>query len=1130
MRNFRKGRLSVARADRSAIHSGGGTILGSKNPGFALVIALSLMAFIVLLLFSVSVMVGVEISTAEKQKYRILARQNALLGVQVAMGDTQVALGLDTRVTATAARRDSDPYDGDDLDETTGALIVDGLDRDRQQWTGVWDAARDAEGYPMTTFRHWLVSGFSNDHVFVEADTDTGSTPFQNPLEILPGPNPVTVGLEEIASRGGFAFWVGDEGVKAKVNLSSSPVVSDSSSPSRFGVGAVDGFDWFDSNQLTEVGRVLNQPSWNLLAIRTGGQGAVDSVAQRFHDVTPYSYGVFANTIDGGLKKDLTTALFDTTDFPIGQVFGPLADLANPLEDVGGPDWDQVRSWVNTSTNSEGALLPREETQTQAGISPLIAAFQIYMVPGWRVVDGLVKLDLYAMPAVVLWNPYNVPIGASDYVVEAASIVPKGVSWDIDDAYIEKIWQGLAYSLSLDENPAGLTTDSGGSLHIGSVSFDTQEEWDHFFNDPAQFRLEGVELEPGEAVVFTPTSPIQEYDLLDPQATLSPGFRPGFAFRIPLTGRDFAYDEDLHDDNPDTYPFTYQLVVKLINNALGLQLYKDSVAPGNLLQTMVRMGNGPEWDLNSGYVQLQRAPGTGPITDLSYGAGFKLVHNYVVNLPFWNSSGARSLPDSYKWLAHFNPRAAHHGPIPVVFEKGNKGTQVNKVSPNPTFSGNFLRGDISNHMQQGFNIAADDQSVSVGSDNNYRSVLFQVSPERGELHSLGQLSQASLFRSPDENTDFKLYDAYDYARFGNQLPAYAIGNGRASPMIPLDQTEVNWTTRYQYTNPNMNFLGVHHDYSYKLNEGLWDRYFFSTLEVEGGGYEPGFDRYVLKESLSPPATMDEVAGNLMIDGPFNVNSTSVDAWKALLASYYYEDVIRSDGTTEVADLVDPESPLLRVDRPVGDAFDSGSENYYSDSAYDGYRVLLPDEIDTLAEKIVEEIKLRGPFASMAEFVNRSPNLDHTNRLAGESVDDFRLQGLLSRAIEKAELNDELRSPGTQTSYSGVPDLIPEVEEGDRSEDLPGWLSQFDLLARLGSVLTTRSDTFRVRAYGEVTDPLTGAKVSTAVCEAVMQRLPEFVDSVGNDPEDDLDSLNPFNESFGRRFVVVDLRWLEDLEI
>ena len=47
---------------------------------------------------------------------------------------------------------------------------------------------------------------------------------------------------------------------------------------------------------------------------------------------------------------------------------------------------------------------------------------------------------------------------------------------------------------------------------------------------------------------------------------------------------------------------------------------------------------------------------------------------------------------------------------------------------------------------------------------------------------------------------------------------------------------------------------------------------------------------------------------------------------------------------------------------------------------------------------------------------------------------------------------------------------------------------------LAPVLFARSDTFLVRAYGEAYNPATQSAEGKAWCEALVQRLPEYVDA------------------------------------
>ena len=105
---------------------------------------------------------------------------------------------------------------------------------------------------------------------------------------------------------------------------------------------------------------------------------------------------------------------------------------------------------------------------------------------------------------------------------------------------------------------------------------------------------------------------------------------------------------------------------------------------------------------------------------------------------------------------------------------------------------------------------------------------------------------------------------------------------------------------------------------------------------------------------------------------------------------------------------------------------------------------------------------------------------------------------------------------------------------------PASLMQSDILAAVGSALSTRSDTFVIRCYGDATDPLNPAR-TLAGCwiEAIVQRIPEFCDP-SQPPETEVCSptdgrlhnplLSIINRALGRRFVILSARILtqEDL--
>ncbi len=96
----------------------------------------------------------------------------------------------------------------------------------------------------------------------------------------------------------------------------------------------------------------------------------------------------------------------------------------------------------------------------------------------------------------------------------------------------------------------------------------------------------------------------------------------------------------------------------------------------------------------------------------------------------------------------------------------------------------------------------------------------------------------------------------------------------------------------------------------------------------------------------------------------------------------------------------------------------------------------------------------------------------------------------------------------------------------------------DLLQGLSSSLSVRGDTFLVRSYGESLQS-DGKVAARAWCEAVVQRIPEYVDpSDAADKKmrfaDQLPNETPdlqlLNKTFGRQFKIVSFRWLNENEI
>ncbi|MFM7182025.1 MAG: hypothetical protein ACKO2G_11255, partial [Verrucomicrobiales bacterium] len=386
----------------------------------------------------------------------------------------------------------------------------------------------------------------------------------------------------------------------------------------------------------------------------------------------------------------------------------------------------------------------------------------------------------------------------------------------------------------------------------------------------------------------------------------------------------------------------------------------------------------------------------------------------------------------------------------------------------------------------------------------------------------------------------------------------AIGNSFAQPLIRGDRVE--GTLLACLASGNGGAPGQYNiaDHSYLANAALWDSWYLSSLgpqTVDPYGsnkrsLQKVFDDFFPVVASTKPVPLPSVrmrpyradaeadlrklltagkpaadayrklASHLLVDGAFNINSTSVTAWKAILGSLRGHDAVTRDrnstnpslvaassGNTPVNGLIVANGPLAQ---PSGDPAERDQ--------WIGFRSLSDQEIDKLATALVEEIRLRGPFLSLSDFINRRPGTD----------DDLARQGTLQAAIEKADINGAL-DKGSRALGAIAGAVFPKSGEGSRASGVPGYITQADLLTPLGPALQARSDTFIIRAYGSTTDR-TGKALARAWCEATVQRVPDYLSSADKPEVRSADLTSAVNRAFGRQFRVVSFRWLNSDDI
>jgi hypothetical protein len=366
------------------------------------------------------------------------------------------------------------------------------------------------------------------------------------------------------------------------------------------------------------------------------------------------------------------------------------------------------------------------------------------------------------------------------------------------------------------------------------------------------------------------------------------------------------------------------------------------------------------------------------------------------------------------------------------------------------------------------------------------------------------------------------------------------------------------------------------DHVFLLNDALWDDYFVSSLaDQKRGPNGPGeslstnIDRLVANESLAisryryhdggklPADTKADLqaedgylkaAGHLMVDGMFNVNSTSVAAWYSLFTGIRERKAVFRDNSGNLKEISVPKDhiALTRFETEVSDQemadFGQGVTLPDGSKGWSGVRFLNDAQLRRLAEECVKQVKQRGPFLNFSEFINRRLSndalglmgalqtaIDYDDKSPSPQSINYRFKQLPTHMLSKGQLG--------RSSFS-----TPDAAEGSRLAGIPGYIIQSDLLRPIANTLSVRDDTFRIRAYGEALDASGKVVLARAWCEAVVQRLPEYQDSASNSAEvparlldangvfSDNSALSPSNVLFGRKFRIESFRWLNPAEV
>jgi hypothetical protein len=358
----------------------------SKNrKGFSLILALTMMTMIVFVVIVLAAFLSVESRAAATFHLATRARLNALMSGRLALAHLQQTAGPDQRSTATGdlagVFSPPSPY-------VATLSNSEKISQGQRNWTGIWRTDKPDE--PPA----WLISGkggqdvtnaltsFTAQSVSLSGKSDYTNTywlPWTTDYPVNPtAPSAFAVlvgngsavlepgtdgkygtsddvdgrialpkipipGIIQGTTIGNYAYWIGDEGVKARINLqdprdltgtapTSNNVINALRSPGRLGTELITGLtgvavNQAELNQITSTQQLALVPGYTTLTL------GLDSRKLSFHNQTLWSSGVLADSFRGGLKRDLSLAFemddydFDNSDFGSGAKGGSVAEV-----------------------------------------------------------------------------------------------------------------------------------------------------------------------------------------------------------------------------------------------------------------------------------------------------------------------------------------------------------------------------------------------------------------------------------------------------------------------------------------------------------------------------------------------------------------------------------------------------------------------------------------------------------------------------------------------------------------------------------------------------------------------------------------------------------------------------------
>ena len=1156
-----------------------------RERGFALVVTLSLMILLTVIAVGLLQLSSVSLRASSQGDARALARSNAMMALQMAIGQLQRTAGQDQRITGPA-----------DLASASYPAA----------WTGVWtpgtvsatglvppvapttDGRRNylVDARTQSSNSNWKSTWFIEP--LVSPDT-AGSSRVDLGLWSTTGQTTVPVQAPEVkvGTTGRIAWWTQDLSQQASlasgVNAADAAGVGLSAAP-RVDTSKVAGGKLpIDSFDTTSDRRKVTSVQGAYLA---GGTKREDTPKNLEDSGTERSFGLFTDPVKGGFKADMTRFV-ESPAAVMGQlpamgltgITAKSSILPGAHHVQTGPQWERLRNWYqlpgaasrNLTGTTPASADVRPVPDTSVPDSPGAVAREGFAVDAVRansmplhpvvvdvgfhwdytpVTEAASSIRVHVFPRLTLWNPYNATLTCNRYVFA----MPK----QIDTA------GGLEVQLSgLPENLQVIGTHGEQFRTPGSTFLDSK---DTYF----MFTVEATNFGPGECLVFTPRTPptlISPYDPNNPASNV-------------LTASQPVGLQNFYLDKPSPAALPTRLAAGEIVKSYNSGLQQNWRAMPFFLKAAPPSGALSATDVltSSAYPTLQRLY----LTHAGGGQnpGYVFVYPDLNNNPKNNGSpwgvfkSTRKLPRTWSYrhhlawiddeteknsivgisgqppyntalMADWNPLASVACRTPSTFI-----TQAIDLHTGCWYRGKASSGYEASGSNNDWGVFLDGKArgCPYGDPKIYASKLsfplIDIPDPSLPLQSIGTLRNVPLSPwtwhpvKPIGSSRTSLHSDKN----ATAIPAIAaLPNPWTSIFIDPGQFAVTKFDDIIQSADSTNEILLY-DLAFEANRELWDGTFASSWA--GGAAWNGTDPLPNRQYVAHPQVRNATRGRTLADsspdtyglwlpayllvlaneGAFNVNSTSPTAWAAVLGGL--KKLVRSDAA---GDPVAGDHPFAKFRKPAS-----------SDPTWGGGLGLSDAQMTTLATKIVDIVKERGPFLGVADFVNR--------RLASDISGD---RGALEEALIRANLaNPDL------TALTATPDDTgTQVSAANRGryqnvsrhlmEGAAGYIEQADLLEPLGGSLCARGDTFRIRATGASYDK-SGKLLSRVTCEAIVVRSPDYLTaealdqagspSTGNSaliPPTIVSgtqripnpALNPINQKFGRRFEVLNIKWL-----